>query len=219
MKTASRQLPCFNNHEKYFKESGLYTYKNDNYFAVISTKKGGIIKIYDSKKEIFADFGYRAIHKNNIISATNWLDGSYHIEFKNHSIIIKGSFNKITIQTSSTLKHFLVRLLMPLFYKIIRELLYKKLIFINKHSKLFFERVINLNPQNIEIIDTITGNLEKLPLRSATNLSLRFVASDKFFSKTDLLSEKRIDIGNMETAKITQVFDFSSRKTSIAVEK
>ncbi len=214
-----KELPCFKNHEKYFSDSGLLTLKNDNYFAVVSAKKGGVIKVFDSGNEIFADFGFRAIHKNNTISATNWLDDSYKIKIEKNTITVKGYFNKIKLQHSSTLRHFLLRIFSPFLNSILREFLYKKLIFIDKHSNIKFERTINLRHSNIQITDIITDNNEMLPLHSAPNISLRFVASDKFFSKTDLLSEKRIELDGVKAIKIIQDFNVFSKNTSTLVEK
>ncbi|MDI3534971.1 MAG: hypothetical protein PWQ82_1336 [Thermosediminibacterales bacterium] len=49
-------LPCRISHSEYFDNSKLLAYKNDKYYTVIGLNKGGIIKVFNDKKEIFTDF-------------------------------------------------------------------------------------------------------------------------------------------------------------------
>lgn len=204
---------------KYFKEAGLICYSNKNYYSIISLKKGGIIKVFYKYKEEFTDFGYRIIKGKNKISITNWLDNNYKICWDGlNTAKISGHFNIIKLQISTPLKHFVLRILSFLFGKSIIGLLKKKLIFISKHDSIEFIRKIKFKKDSIILIDMINSK-KPIDLKSANSLSLRHVASGKFFKNTEIIHKKRIYLKNITNVKITQIFDLESKEVLVKHEE
>jgi len=212
-------LPSESSCIKYLKEAGLICYGNKNYYSIASLKKGGIIKLFYKHKEEFTDFGYRTTKEKNKISVTNWLDNNYKICWDGvDSAKVSGHFNIIKLQISTPLKHFVLRILSFLFGKSIISLLKKKLIFINKHDSIEFIRKIKFKKASIILTDIIKSK-KPIDLKSANSLSLRHVASGKFFKNTELIHKKRIYLKNITNIKITQIFDLGSKEVLVKHEE
>lgn len=212
------ELPCFRQHYKEFKEAGLITINNGNYFAVVSTQKGGIIKAYKGSEEIFCDFGYRIKEGKNKVSATNWLDPSYNIETNDNRIKVEGRFNAITYKIPSPILHMGLRGLSFIFGNKLISFLKKQIILVDKHSDSRFSREIVLDEHQIKIQDVLMTENDTL-VKEASNMSLRHVASGKFFSYTDIklkcLREFRVN----KKVKIKKVYDFRTEKVDITSEE
>ncbi|MTI53324.1 hypothetical protein [Geosporobacter ferrireducens] len=212
------QLPCFNEHSRYFEECGLFTCKNSKYYMVVGIKKGGIIKVFDDNKEIFTDFGYRIKNNSRYVSVTNWLDEKSNIDINANSIRIKGSFTKIKTHIPTPFKHFILRIVAKLAGKQIINLLKKKLIFIDNHDNVEFDRRIIIAEKEINIIDHIEGKDKIDKLISANSFSMRHVASGKFFKTTDLMHKKRLEFSNIKSILIKQRLDLETGRVEIEHE-
>ena len=167
------KLPFQLNGEMYFPHSGLFIKSETNYFIICSLKKGGILKVFNKEKEIFADFGYRINAGDGRIATTNWLDPSYTITYdpKNNQIAINGYFNTIKPQTSSTLMHAGLRGLSFLLGRRLISFLKNKMIFIDKHLDVAFSRQINFHKDSLTIEDTFQSP-KKISIKSAPPFSL-----------------------------------------------
>lgn len=214
------KLPYELRENKYFKQSGLMVISEDSYYAVISLRKGGIVKLFSDCEERFIDFGYRINEGNTSVAATNWLDQEYKISLTNtNEVKVKGRFNLIKVQTSSPIKHFILRIISLLFGKSIIGLLKKKLIFINKHKDVYFERKLELKPNELVIEDLITSPKSTINLKSANTLSLRHVASGKFFKTTELIDKKGINLKDVRKVRIRQLYDVNLGKAALDYEE
>lgn len=210
------QLPFNTIHIREFTESGLLSFYNGKYFAIVSGKKGGIIKVYNNDKEIFWDCGYRIPIQEGCTATTNWLDSSYVIEVDNNIIFVKGCFNKIKPKIQTPIYHLGLRLSAMFMGDKVNHLIKKLTIFQNKHFNADFNRKIMLNDNEIIIRDDI-NNPGKMRVFEAPNVSLRLVASGKFFSRSDLLRTDLKFCGNNEKINISKHFDVESEKLEVEI--
>lgn len=204
-------LPFNIPHTKIFEDAGLVTTFNENYYAIISMKKGGIVKIYKDFQEIFWDCGYRIPVKKGTTAATNWLDKSYEIFFlpEETKYSIKGTFNIVTPKVQNPFYHLGLRVSAFLLGNKVNQLIKRFTIFQDKHYDATFERNISLDANEIVIEDLII-NPQGNCIREASNFSLRLVASGKFFSRSDLLRTDLKDFGNLKKISIKKIFNVNS---------
>lgn len=89
-------------------------------------------------------------------------------------------------------------------------------IFQNKKFEASFERKLIFDHDKIIIIDNIK-NPKNYDVREASNVSLRLVASGKFFSKSDVLRTDLIDYGNSKEISSYKVYNVGEQtlKTKI----
>ncbi|MFI3237874.1 MAG: hypothetical protein R3Y47_07565 [Lachnospiraceae bacterium] len=183
---ASEKLPFEYNHHKVFEDAGLMTYRNDQYYMVVSTRKGGVIKVFADGEEKFIDCGYRVNYGGGCVSVTNWLDPSYDITYTEQGCVIKGYMNNIKFKTSSPILLMGLRVMAFIFGNKLIHMLKKLIILVDKHDTIEFERVITFTDQGITLKDSVQ-NKEKFILEKASNMSARHVASGKFFMTSELL--------------------------------
>lgn len=177
---------------KYFQNAGLYVYSKDDVYVVIGLKKGGVIKVFKENKEIYIDCGYRAfIDKVKGIFTTNWQDNTYKIINENMVCSVEGNMNKVNLKVSTPIMHMGLRVVSLLFGNKIIGFLKKKLIFANKKSEIYFKRKIMFEDNKITIEDYIKSPYN-IKLEKASNMSLRHVASGKFFMNSDLLYKEEV---------------------------
>jgi len=209
------RLPYQETGYTYFPESGLLSKTEKNYFVIYSLKKG-CIKVFRDKKMVFSDFGYRINLGKNTIAATNWLDNEnqYSFDETENCTITKGRFTKVHVRMSSPISHIGLRLASSLLGNRIIGFLKKKMIFIDKHVEVWFERTVSFQANHIVIQDKIHSP-EKVTIKSAPPFSLRHVASSKFFSAGDLAERKIILLENIKNAMIEINYDIETGNTSI----
>lgn len=212
-------LPFETNKIKFFKEAGLISFSNKNYYSVVSLRKGGLIKVFYNGVEKYIDTGYRIIEDKNEIATTNWLDNNYKIFFNcKNTAKVSGQFNLIKLQVSSPIKHFVLRCISFMFGKHIIGMLKKKLIFVDKHIDCYFNREIEFKENYIKISDEILS-IKPRTIKSANTLSLRHVASGKFFKTTELIELDKIIIENIQKVRITKIIDTKQDKVDVKYEK
>ncbi len=212
------KLPFLYNHCEYFKESGLISATKLPSHVIISLRKGGVIKVWRDGEEILIDCGYRVNYGKGKVAATNWLDPSYQISFGNHVAKVRGSMNVVSLKVSTPIMHMGLRLVAFLLGNKIISFLKKKMIFANKHSDIKFERIIDFRDTEIIIKDTIESN-HKIRLEKASNMSLRHVASGKFYSDSDLLSETGVIATGINEAKINIIVSLDDGKVTYQYEQ
>lgn len=185
---ATTKLPCEYEQKTYFKEAGLISFNNNNYFAIVSLKKGGILKIFRQGKEIFLDCGYRINYGKGAVATTNWLDDGYIYKFNDGGYMISGIMNKVKLRTNTPPRLIMLRIIAFIFGNKIINMLKKLIIFNNKHCDIKYTRKITFNDTSVDVYDEISSE-KALYLESATNMSLRHVASGKFFMTSDMLTK------------------------------
>ena len=183
-------LPYENAETRYFEHSGLIVYNNACYAAIVGLRKGGVIIVFNKKRCIFIDCGYRVSFGNAAAATTNWQDPSYECSFSGNIAKVQGKMNKVHLKSSTPLLLAGLRLAAFFFGKKIINYLKSKLIFVDKHVDITFRRTIIFEREIITIKDYLSSANPVL-YETADNMSLRHVASGKFFSLTDLLANRR----------------------------
>ncbi len=182
----SENAPFEKDHYCVFNNAGLISFRNDTLAGIISTKKGGIIKLFYGDRECFLDCGYRVNYGKGLVAATNWLDPAYKISYGDNSAKISGYMNKVSLKVPSPILHLGLRVISFTFGRRIIGFLKKKIILVDKHSDISFNREITIKKNLIEILDELFSP-EAVTIERAGNMSLRHVASGKFFAESDLL--------------------------------
>ena len=183
-----------------FRESGLISFRMDSYSGVIALYKGGIVKIFSEGKECFVDCGYRVDFGNGIVAATNWQDLSYKTLYNAPAFEVSGRMNFIKLKVSTPFLHIGLRAAAVLFGNRIINYLKQKMIFNDKHTDIVFSRKIELCNNKVIITDSIESP-EEIIIENANNMSLRHVASGKFFMPSDLISRAANPTGPVKHLK------------------
>lgn len=195
------RLPYAEEHQKVFREAGLVSFSKANYSGIISLRKGGIVKIYRHGKECFLDCGYRVNEKKGTVLATNWQDSSYACSYGENDFSITGYMNQIKLKVSTPFLHMGLRVAAFLFGNRLIKMLKKKIILVNKHASIQFSRRICLKDEMLEITDELSSP-NPVTIEHASNMSLRHVASGKFFSTSDLISCTQPSYSDVKHVKI-----------------
>ena len=203
--------PCEQKCTHIFKQSGLIVQSDGEIYLVIGLRKGGILKVYKGNKEIYWDCGYQIPIKPGITAATNWVDASYSVSFEveNDCYSVSGKFNKVKQKTQSPLNHLMLRVSAAIMGASVNKLIKKLTIFQDNHVNVGFLRTIHIENEKIFIEDTI-DNPNQMDVYEASNVSLRLVASGKFFSKSDLIEHPQTDYGNAKQLIIKKTLDLQT---------
>lgn len=198
------QLPRETTHIKSFPNSGLVTFCQNGFNGVIGMRKGGVLKLYRNGKEVLVDCGYRVNLGNGTAAGTNWQDPSYECHYEENRFVVSGQFNKISLKTSTPFLHMGLRGAAFLAGNRIIGLLKKKIILVDKHYDARFTRSIELLEHEIRITDRIVSPVP-VTVEIAGNMSLRHVASGKFFMTSDLLRNQKEQYENVKEIEIKTV--------------
>lgn len=174
--------------QKAFPNCGLAVFRRGGFSGVLGLRKGGVLKLYLNGREVLVDCGYRAILAGGSVAATNWQDPSYQCEYGQDRFTVSGRFNKVSLKVSTPFLHIGLRGAALLAGNRLIGPLKKKIILVDKHCEIRFSRTVTLSEDQVQIVDRIDAP-EPIRLEGAGNMSLRHVASGKFFSTSDLLRD------------------------------
>lgn len=209
-------LPYENAETRFFNHSGLLAYNNDCYTAIVGLQKGGVIVVFDKKSSRFIDCGYRVSYGKSTAATTNWQDSSYKFSFSGNHAEVQGQMNKIHLKSSTPILLMGLRVVSLLVGRRIIKYLKSKLIFVDEHVDIRFERKIDFEDESITITDHLNSPTS-VRYEAADNMSMRLVASGKFFSLTDLLA-KRKDLKNGTTMTVIRKVNVRTGDTTETIE-
>lgn len=199
-------LPCRQDGvEAFFPEAGLYLFGDGRDYAIVGGKKGGVIKLYRDGKPVWVDCGYRVVYPKAKIAATNWQDDTWQVAQRPNEIKIKGQFTLVGMKRPTPILHMGLRVVSFLVGNRIIGTLKKKIILVNKHVEIGFERNIRFKDGEVIVRDTIKSP-NPVTVRAADNFSLRHVASGKFYASSDLAAHGRDVYEGVREIVICQVF-------------
>jgi hypothetical protein len=141
----------------FWPEAGLYVRWQEPYYAVVSIAKGGVIRVFDRDRLIYADNGLIIRRRDGRCLVTHVLD-RYEYDVQDRAIRIQGRFGYVTLQTFTPWSMLLFYLMMLVFGRFCRNLirsgLQKLLIVGKRRAALVFQRTIHFQPQ-LMIVDEI----------------------------------------------------------------
>jgi len=197
--TIKQKLPCESKpFRKYFKHSGFFVTKQPSYYTVVNLKKGGVIRIFDTKKKklLLNDEGIHGITKNNKRISTQWLDDNYNIDINKENVSLSGRLHELHLETEtlSSLKMIISRMALLTLGRsnkislLIKNLLIKRLITKTGHVPFKFKRELNFDTKQIQIKDIIEGRGLK-SINIGGQLFPRYVPASKYFLDDDLIKQ------------------------------
>ncbi len=209
-------LPYEHSHVRVFDDSGLITASDGEVYTVMSLRKGGLLKVYSGTKEIYWDCGYRIPIEPGITAATNWLDAEYNVscDVEKKVYSVSGKFNKVKQKVQTPVYHLGLKVSAAILGARVNKLVKKLTIFQDNHVNADFTRTIRFGDNRIFIEDVI-DNPNRMHIVEAPNVSLRLVASGKFFSRSDLLEHPLTDYGNAPHLKIIKVIDLKTGAVAV----
>lgn len=212
------KLPYEVEHSVVFPEAGIVSFSNQQYSGIISLRKGGIIKIYQGDQECFIDCGYRVNIKKGTVLTTNWQDPAYECVFSDNVYRVAGNLNKISLKVSTPFLHIGLRVAAFIFGNRLIKMLKSKIILVDKHSDIKFSREICLHEDWIQILDKFCSPIN-IKLEHAGNMSLRHVASGKFYSVSDLISCLQAGYENIREISLSTKIKLNSDGVDITYER
>lgn len=213
------RLPLEEDIFRHFSDAGLLVYRKAACFCIVGARKGGIVKLYLGNHQAYLDCGYRVDYGNGVVAATNWQDPNYKISIiSKDEIGISGQFNLVSLKTPTPFLHFGLRMASMLFGNSIISFLKKKIILVDKHTDITFNRNIKFYTNKLVIIDTVESP-GFINLECAANFSLRHVASGKFYSASDICCRDRAIYKNIQKIIIEKSFDFSTEKLEVTYSR
>ena len=85
-------------------------------------------------------------------------------------------------------------------------LLKRKIILVDRHFEAQFERSVELREDGVRITDNISSP-RPITIETAGNMSLRHVASGKFFMTSDLLRQQGVKIENVTKLRAVTIIE------------
>lgn len=228
-KYKNKNIEIKNNYfNKHFPEAGLIIVSTPSYYAVISTKKGGVIRIFDTKEKkiIYDDSGIIGKANNKVIS-TQWIDTDYDIKYKDNIISIEGQFHEVKFLVQTPFKTLLERFMQiiigrsnNLSIKLKKELR-KKLITKSPKVPIYFYKQIQLKKDSIDISTRIESdnNYNFTQLSFGGKFSLIYTPSTRYFSNSNIeqfaynFDQEDLDKLN-EKKEITMNFTIETRSSN-----
>lgn len=206
--------------ETFFPESGHWTKTiaagSDMLYVITAAKKGGMFCSWKNHAASICDFGYRINYGNGKIAVTNWQDNRYKIDCRKNQLTVSGFFNQISLKVPSPILHFGLRVLSAMLGNKIIGFLKKKIILVDRHSDIHFERTIKFEYTNIIIQDTIESPTP-ITLEAADNFSARHVASGKFYSVMDMAKHDTAVYANIRFLKLKKEFDLINADLRVTI--
>ena len=192
-------LPFQQGGEWDFPDAGLVVKSNSYYHAILAPSKGGVIKIYDSKKRNlhFSDCGYWVkLEKGDIASNQN-LGRLGEIQRNGKEVVISSFFKEIKQQTLSPFKFILFRLFSLTFGRIpnvaywLKNFLVKNLIIGSRPLPIQLLRKVKFLEKEIKIVDEIklTGNISLNFIQPEAKFASIHMGSSRYFCVQDMNSK------------------------------
>ncbi|MFC1822285.1 hypothetical protein ACFL9T_06225 [Thermodesulfobacteriota bacterium] len=188
------------NFQKYFPQAGIIVSSRDEYYLVLSLKKGGSFRLFREKECIHSETGYIGRTGDGCIVVTNMIDDRA-IEVNDGNAKVKGHFHQVKYLYSSSLKLVLFRLaLLTLGRFSVTSLklkaLLQKLLIVDKHQvPIAYERVFDWQ-DGLTVQDRIyrTKKINLKSLAIGTEYTASYTAISDAYQETRL--NPWIDISN-----------------------
>ena len=176
---------------RYFHHSGYLLIKDTKNKIIISTKKGGILSVYQ-KNKFFSDFGWHFIYKKDELVNNFWSqkwESNLKQNINNFEVNICGNLYCHSPVNSNPFNHFILRISSLLFRRFIIKFLKNKFIFKRNSNKYLFKRNIKIYEEKIIIKDRFSTN-DLVKLSRAPRSSKRHVASSDNSHEEDFKKNK-----------------------------
>lgn len=180
----------------HFPDAGLVVVRRSRYTAVIGTRKGGVVKVFDSvrRRLVGSDCGWIGRLEGGSVLSTQWEETSRPVSVDEHAIQTEGSFVQVSRPVMDPLRFLAFRIFtlslgrLPRVATWVKALLVKVLIYRKRTLSLRFVRKIRLLEDGIEIEDEIAGSAPVEHLERGENFTTIHMGSSRYFVPHELTS-------------------------------
>ena len=213
------------NFEKYFKDSGIFIKKSEQFYFVCNLKKGGCLELYNLKEKrcLLKNSGWLAHLKNKRAITGFSLSQEHKIEIKEGSISVSGASTRFKQKYFNIMTFLLFRMVLLLIrhYKLafyLKKGVREKLILEKKKSAYKFERTVRFTKKDLQVEDFIYCD-KIIKIFYGAYFTLRYVPQSNYFDPSDLTTRTSV-LYPREKKKIyiRQTFHFKSNKVDLCVE-
>lgn len=180
---------------KYFEEAQILVKKTDNYYAVCSPFKGGVVKVFDEEGPVYSDTGVMAHTTGGDTYVTHLVD-EYDIQVdpEKGEVRVTGNMCKRRQPLPSPVKQMAFRTMNLSLGRFsanaVRAILQKVLITGKPRTDTKFERVVRLTDDDVIVSDSIDASGESVEfdgLSVGTDATSIYVANSNTFQESVLL--------------------------------
>ena len=178
--------------KKYFPESGFFVKKASTFYFVANMKKGGCLRIYNTKtkKCLLKNNGWIAKLKTKSQITNCWHSENNKIEITDNKISVSGKSAFFSQKYFNSLNFVIFRLISmtAMNYRIaftLKKLVRWLLIMRRKKSKYYFKRSIQFKNNEIHIVDFIKC-AQAIQIFYGGAFSVRYVPQSNYFEMSDL---------------------------------
>lgn len=178
--------------DKEFSKAGIAIRSRRNYYLILGASNGGVAKVFNKKsgRLVFDDCGAYGVTERGgkLTTQSTCLDNP--LQMDNNSLECESNFYPIKNSYPNTFNYLILRLMNLTLMRIgfLNEMMKKLMVsvLVKNSSKINMsrKRVIKLNPQSMEITDTITnsGKIRLKSLAQGFKFSAIHMASARYFT-------------------------------------
>ncbi|MBA65349.1 MAG: hypothetical protein CMG55_06085 [Candidatus Marinimicrobia bacterium] len=185
------------NHNIFYNDSKIFTQKHDNIFCIANLAKGGVIKVFSSKKEkiLMNDCGVIGRLYDGSIITTQWIDPTYKIDITELGFKVSGKFNKVpSNKLFNPLKNIIFRFVLitlgwiPTFSHYLKGKIRQALILGQRKISINFKRELKLEENKLNLVTEIeiNGNQKFKELSFGDEFFVRYVPQSRYFQSQEL---------------------------------
>lgn len=178
--------------EKEFPQAGIAIRSRENYYLILGASNGGVVKVFDKKtnKLVLDDCGVYGVTEKSvkITTQSTCLDnpmrtGDNFLECESDFYPIKDSYPNSFNYMILRLMNFTV-MRIGFLNEVMKKLMVSVLVKNSSKMNISRKRIINLNPQFLEIIDTIrnSGKVRMKSLAQGFKFTAIHMASARYFT-------------------------------------
>lgn len=207
----------------HFPAAGLVVVRRPRYRAVISTRKGGVVKVFDPvrRRLVGSDCGWIGRLDGGSVIATQWEEAERPASVDEQHVRTEGSFVKVARPVMDPFRFLAFRIFtltvgrVPKVAVWVKALLVKVLIYRKQSIPLRFVRQIRLRDDGIEIEDQIEGTSRVERLERGEIFTTIHMGSSRYFVPHELTLPSS---GEAESIAPAELVDGATRIRRIAVE-
>lgn len=191
----------------FFPEAGILTAASSNYYAIISSAKGGVNKLFDKSecRLIWDDCGYIGELESGKVISTQCYTMEPDCRYGDNTFLIEADFYESLREVPTPLRFTLLRLLNITVMRnrsvgnLVKNIIVKTLITRKKKYPVKIRRKFHINNNSIRIEDVLEkpGRIQFRWLEYGRKFSTIHMASSKYFQEqifADKIVPKTIDI-------------------------
>ncbi len=184
------------NFERWFSDAKMFVKKTDNYYAVLSMAKGGVLKVFDEQGPLYSDTGLLLRTEDEETFVSHLVDDTFKISVndKKGRFKVTGQMSRRRYPLPSPVKQMMFRGMNLSVGRLgpdtVRSILQKVLITGKPRTEVKFERSFEFTDESIKISNAIDATHEPktfTELATGSDATSIYVANSNTFQESVLL--------------------------------